>query len=220
MAADEVGRRERKKMQTHQLLRTAALRLAAERGLQKVTVEDIAEGADVSVRTFYAHFPSKEDAIIGFDASRVAQLREALLSRPTDEEPLASLHVVMQELLDESSEEWPLRMCVLKADSSLLPRMFSSFAVFERAMVEVLAERLHTDPVNDPYPALVAAVATGTVRASIGAWRHVDERRELADILSAAFTRVGQGLRTSDAPSAQVATRSAQPSVKAKAKVR
>ncbi len=53
MTAINLGRRDRKKLETHQALRAAALRLVAQRGLQQVTVEDIAEVADVSVRTFF-----------------------------------------------------------------------------------------------------------------------------------------------------------------------
>ena len=84
MVADPIGRRERKRLATHHALRVAALRLGAERGIRDVTVEEIATAADVSVRTFYDHFPSTEDAIIGFDAWRVDQLRDALASRPAD----------------------------------------------------------------------------------------------------------------------------------------
>ncbi|NNN00541.1 MAG: TetR family transcriptional regulator, partial [Acidimicrobiaceae bacterium] len=94
----EVGRRERKRLKTHDELRRAALELSAERGLAKVTVEDIAEAADVSLRTFYDHFPSKEDAIVGFDESRVEHLRMALLERPEEEAPLESLRYVLHQL--------------------------------------------------------------------------------------------------------------------------
>lgn len=194
------GRRERKKLQTHQSLRAAALRLSAERGLHEVTVEEIANEADVSVRTFYAHYPSKEDAIVGFDASRVEQLRLALVDRPLDEVPLESLRFVLQRLHEESSEEWPLRMRVLKTNPALVPRMFASFVVFERAMIETIAIRTNTDPATDLYPALVTAVATGAFRASIGAWRSGGEKRSFNEIFDSAFEQVGRGLTPPKTP--------------------
>ena len=194
MGASVSGRRERKKLQTHQSLRAAALRLCAERGLHEVTVEDIANEADVSVRTFYAHYPSKEDAIVGFDASRVEQLRLALVDRPPDEAPLESLRNVLQRLHEESSEEWPLRMRVLKTNPALVPRMFASFVVFERAMIETIAMRTNTDPTTDLYPALVTAVATGAFRASIGVWRNGGEKRPFNEVFNSAFEQVGRGL--------------------------
>ena len=98
MATTELGRRDRKKLATNQSLRSAALRLVAERGLHEVTVEDIAEAADVSVRTFFNHFPSKEDAIVGLDPERVVQLRDALIARPAEEPPLVALKAVLGEM--------------------------------------------------------------------------------------------------------------------------
>lgn len=195
MVSEEVGRRDRKRLQTHAALRNAALRLSAENGLQEVTVEDIAEAADVSIRTFYDHFPSKEDAIVGFDASRVEHLRRALLERPADEPPLESLRFVLYQLHVESREEWPLRMRVIKKNPDLLARMFASFAVFERAMVESIAQRTQTDAVADLYPALVTAVATGTFRAVISAWRGGGEKVAFDELFDSAFTQLGDSLK-------------------------
>ena len=169
--AEHSGRRERKKLTTHQLLRSAALRLGAERCLADVTVEEIAEEADVSVRTFYDHFRSKEDAMIGFDAYRVDQLRVALAERPLGESPLDALHTVLRMMLEESSFEWPLRMKVIATNPALLPRMFTSFIVYERAMIEAVAARTGLDPDHDLYPAVVTAVAAGALRASLTVWR-------------------------------------------------
>ncbi|HEY5017289.1 MAG TPA: helix-turn-helix domain-containing protein, partial [Streptosporangiaceae bacterium] len=57
------GLRERKKLATRQALGAAAMRLAIERGLENVLVEDIAAAADVSPRTFNNYFASKYEAI-------------------------------------------------------------------------------------------------------------------------------------------------------------
>ena len=50
------GRRERKKLATRHALSSAALQLAVERGLENVTIEDITDRADVSLRTFRNYF--------------------------------------------------------------------------------------------------------------------------------------------------------------------
>lgn len=62
MAAD--GLREQKKQATRQALRTAALRLALERGPDNVRVDDIAGAAGVSPRTYNNYFSSREQAIV------------------------------------------------------------------------------------------------------------------------------------------------------------
>jgi AcrR family transcriptional regulator len=197
VTTSEIGRRERKKLATHQALRWAALRLVAERGLHKVTVEDIAEAADVSVRTFYDHFPSKEDSVVGFDPDSVDWLREALAARPGDEPPLVAIRAVLGELVApvvDRSEEWLLRMEVVGADPSLLPRMLASFATYERAVVEVIAARTGTDPDRDLYPVLTATVAMGAFRAAMAFWRNSNGALPLPELLDVVFAQVKAGL--------------------------
>src|SRR3984957_15094076 len=58
-----IGLRERRRRQTSADIRGAALRLARERGWDKVTVDNICNEAGISTRTFFNYFPNKESAI-------------------------------------------------------------------------------------------------------------------------------------------------------------
>ena len=58
------GMRERTKLATREALSAAALRLAREHGPQNVRVDDIAEAAGVSPRTYNNYFSSREQAIV------------------------------------------------------------------------------------------------------------------------------------------------------------
>ena len=87
--------RERKKLATRRLLRSAALDLVSERGLTNVTVEDIAEAADVSPRTFFNYFPSKEAALFGGDPDRAATLRERVANKAIGKSALDALRIVL-----------------------------------------------------------------------------------------------------------------------------
>ncbi len=75
----------RKKLAVRQALGSAALRLAVERGLENVTVEDITAEADVSLRTFGNYFSSKYEAICAIGTDRARRIGATLLARPADE---------------------------------------------------------------------------------------------------------------------------------------
>src|ERR687885_962938 len=81
--------RERKKTATREALSAAALRLALEHGPENVRVDEIAEAAGVSPRTYNNYFSSREQAIVAaITAERALRLAAALRARPTAE-PLA-----------------------------------------------------------------------------------------------------------------------------------
>src|ERR1035437_6666050 len=90
-----VSLRERKKLATRRSLRRVALDLVAERGFAHVTVEDIAESAEVSPRTFFNYFPSKEAPLFGANPERVAALRERLVHEAPGQTALEALRGVL-----------------------------------------------------------------------------------------------------------------------------
>src|SRR5271170_3857040 len=87
--------RERKKLATRRSIRRVALDLIAERGFAHVTVEDIAEAADISPRTFFNYFPSKEAALFGADTERTEALRERVTHQAPGEPALSALRQVL-----------------------------------------------------------------------------------------------------------------------------
>src|SRR5215216_1014766 len=107
-----LGRRARKKLETYRALATAARELALARGLDGVTVEDIADAADVSVRTFFNYFSSKEEALVGVEPSVLEELGAQLQDRPGDETPLEALKTVLATGIGDVAEtmrRWSLR---------------------------------------------------------------------------------------------------------------
>jgi AcrR family transcriptional regulator len=69
---ENIGRRERKKLETAGAIEWAALYLAHTDGLDNVTVEAISDRADVTSRTFFNYFASKEDAVLGITRASTA----------------------------------------------------------------------------------------------------------------------------------------------------
>src|SRR3954451_19337030 len=81
---EELGRRERKKLRTREALIDAAFAQFADRGFEATTVEDIAEAVDVSSRTFFRYFSSKEDVVLTFHEEQFDAMKAALAAQPPD----------------------------------------------------------------------------------------------------------------------------------------
>jgi AcrR family transcriptional regulator len=196
--------RERKKLATRRSLRRHALDLVAQRGFMHVTVEDIAEAADVSPRTFFNYFPSKEAALFGADPERVAALREGVLHQAPGEPALDALRQVLvaearkvtSELGDLGGEpqEMLRRMKVVRADPHLRAAQSAHMANIESALAEALAERLGKDPARDPYPALLASIAGAVIRATTVFWASTGGAEPLDQLTDRAFQALADGM--------------------------
>ena len=80
-----VGLRERKKARTREALQEAAMERFARQGFDGTTVEEIAEACEVSPRTFFRYFPTKEDVLFADAAARRERLLEVIAERPVEE---------------------------------------------------------------------------------------------------------------------------------------
>jgi len=160
------GLRERKKAQTRAALSLAAMRLATERGVDGVTTDEIAEAANVSVRTFHNYFASKEEAIVAPYRALVAVAVDELLARPPDEPILHALEHVAVGLVG-GTIALPDEAAVDAERLWLSPRMTSYRPVLVVELIGLLvdpvARRTRTDPEADLYPRLVAAAAAATI---------------------------------------------------------
>ena len=204
VAEPTVSLRERKKLATRRLLRRAALDLVAEHGLTNVTVEDIAEAADVSPRTFFNYFPSKEAALFGGDPDRAATLRARIASEAPGEPALVALGTVMaqdsEEVADELRSlggdpgEWLRRLKVARTDPHVRAAHAAQMAMIERAIGEGLADRLGADIETDPYPWVLAAAAVGVVRACMAFWAGSGGSAQLTQLIDQAFQALADGL--------------------------
>ncbi|RKR90439.1 TetR family transcriptional regulator [Micromonospora pisi] len=190
------GRRDRKKRQTRDALAAAALRLVAERGLDQVTVEEISEAADVSARTFFNYFSSKDDALLGDQAVDIARVLAALRAAPLEVPALDAVRLALAEIIDEMQADaplWVLRMEVIERNPALLPRLVASSTETEQAMTDALATRLGLGPEHG-YPALVTAVTGAAFRVAMMRWARSAGKLPLADLVDEAFSGIAAGL--------------------------
>ena len=90
------GLRERKKQRTRATIVDVAARLCAQQGYEKTTVDQIAEAADVSPRTFSRYFPNKEAVVGALIEETSEHVAHALIRQPrdiTEHEALVRAHI-------------------------------------------------------------------------------------------------------------------------------
>jgi AcrR family transcriptional regulator len=191
------SRRERKKQATRQALHEAAFRLAEEYGLAGVTVEAIADEADVAPRTFFNYFACKEDAILNRDPEWPEALRRAVVERPAAEDPLTALRRVMEEeagrrILD--ADRFLRRMRLLRQEPQLAAAMAGISEETEHALVAGIAERTRQGGADDLYPALVVGAAWAAFKVAVLRWGDLGGRISLTTLLGSAFDTLSNGL--------------------------
>jgi AcrR family transcriptional regulator len=192
-----LGLRERKKQATRLALHEAALRLVAERGLDGVSIDDIAERAHVSPRTFFNYFPSKDDAVLGLDPTAPQHLAGLFTGRPAEESAVEAVRAVHREMAAEMAEDrelWPLRLTVIDAHPALIGRLVAGFGESERVLAVAIAERTGTRPGIDVYPSLLASVQACVMRTALHRWLATDFTASLTDLVDEAWDVVAAGL--------------------------
>jgi AcrR family transcriptional regulator len=165
---DHMGLRERKKLQTRRAIASAALRLFDERGFEETTISDIAAAADVSPRTFFGYFPSKDDVVFAEMDERLADIRARLAERPSGETPLATFRRVAEALLAAISaegEDGAIQVALIRDRPSLQAQALKRFADAEEGFVDVLREI--APDLEEVTAVTVMGIAFGGLRAAI-----------------------------------------------------
>ena len=188
------GLRERKKLATRQALSSAALRLAIERGLENVTIEDITAEADVALRTFRNYFASKYEAVAAIGADRARRIGASLLERPA-EEPLweALTHAVLEhyEGTDQASSRETMAAIgrVLQSPAMRGEYLKVNFEM-QNALAAAIAERTGTDLEADMYPQILAGAVTAASQVAIRRWYAADPPVPLRPLLERALRQL------------------------------
>jgi AcrR family transcriptional regulator len=192
----ELSRRERKKQHTRQALRTHALRLFTERGFEATTIQDITEAADVAPRTFFLHFASKEDLLLGDLAAGIAVFEELLAARPKGEDAYSAVRAAAVGALptEESEiEELLLQARLMQEAPHLMGRVVERHAEYEQIITLRVAERYGLDPVTDVHPRLLAACAMTAIRVGLDLWYTRGGGKALAAIVDELLDELGRG---------------------------
>ena len=170
--------------------------LALQHGVEGVTVEGIAAAAEVSPRTFFNYFATKEDAFVGADPTATERIAAAVVARPAAESTLTAVrHVLVDHLtsLEADKELWQMRRQLAAGEPTLAARLAGANDRLEAGLVEAAYTRTGADPARDLRPALGARVAIAAVRTAIGAHVASGFRGSLHKRLDEAFAMVDPG---------------------------
>lgn len=197
------GLRERKRLATRRAIQFAALSLVAEKGLDNVTIDEISNVADVSPRTFFNYFASKEAAIAG-DAPELPG--EEAIARFVAAGPSTSLLEGIGDLLTEASDVSStdtdlllLRRGVLKQYPQFVALRMAAMRAFEDQLADVVARRLVADqPEFARQPEaladrsrLITLVAAAAMKHAWTCWADNEGGVALADRLRDSFGQLG-----------------------------
>ena len=196
------GLRERKKRATRDALSLAALRLAVERGgLDNVLVEDIADAAGVSPRTFNNYFGSKAEAIVSRMVDRIDRVGEVLLARPADE-PLWD--AITEAVLDQyrhvdsvPTPEWLAGIGQVLSSPALAGEFLKTSRGMQRSLSDAIAKRIGGDDLG-MFPDILAGAVAAAHQVATDYWMRADPPVSMLELVEQALNQLAslQDLRT------------------------
>jgi AcrR family transcriptional regulator len=200
-APASTGRRERKKQLTREALTVAAFDLFAEKGFEATTVEEIADAVDVSSRTFFRYFASKEDVALTFQEEQLEAVLTALAARPPDEPVVTALRRAVVGItkacekgeLGFDPSRFRCIQSMIASSPALMARSLEHSQKKQAALTRVIAERMGVDPAVDLRPHVVAAVGACSFRAVADMWSS-ESFPGLPEAVDAAFAIIEDGI--------------------------
>jgi AcrR family transcriptional regulator len=156
------GLRERKKERTRAAISDAAIALFVDEGFDDVSITRVAEAAEVSRRTLFAYFPTKEDLVVHRFADHETESARVVRGRPEGRPPLAALRA---HFLDGLRRRDPITglndvpeiaalLRLVRTTRGLAARMLRFKENGEQALAAALRD---TAGVTDPTAGLAAA---------------------------------------------------------------
>lgn len=207
---EEPGLRERKRLATRRAIQFAVLTLTCERGIDKVTIEDISRVANVSPRTFFNYFPSKDAALVG-DAPRLASPEdiESFVHAGPGGDILTEVSTLLAASLtrtESDREIHQLRRAVMKDNVYLFGMRMATLRDYEDQLQDVIARRFVMDRperAGDPttlkqQALLFTLIAVAAIRHAWRCWAESDGATSLSSRVAASFADVYTMTRQTD----------------------
>jgi AcrR family transcriptional regulator len=200
-AETPVGLRERKKQRTQDSIVEAAWRLFTEKEYNTVSVEEIAAAAEVSPRTFYRYFPTKEDVLLG--DNRVAEAISQALSRRSPGE--SDVDYLGRAALAGISAMDPARMALVYGLAQTVPALQARlFQIIWRGGMDEFVDALlvgrRRTADNELRARVVTHAVTDAARVAVVSWLQSGQRGSLSRECRRALHHLRQAFAPSTEP--------------------
>lgn len=190
---EQLSTREISRRAVRKKIEAVAMELFLEKGFDATTVDQIAAEAGISPRSFFRYFPTKEDVVIGDPAEFGAVLRDALESRPAEEDAATAVRGALAEFVGlVVANPAALGISTIMLTT---PSLWAKHLEKQRVWVELLRPDVLRRLGDAPHPDLLAPAilesALATFHASLMHWASrdgVDDLHELFRLASTATT--------------------------------
>ncbi|HYJ56769.1 MAG TPA: TetR family transcriptional regulator [Mycobacterium sp.] len=165
---DGMGLRERKKRRTREAVRSAAFELFQENGYPNTTIEQIAEAATVSTRTFFRYFPNKAALLI--PDHMMEPIVKIFVHAPAGMRPIAAYRYALEQVFSGmAGPEWGeeiARQQLLYTLPEAGGALYNEYIHTIDVIADALAMRL-SRPADDPELRIAAGAMTGVFMAAL-----------------------------------------------------
>ncbi|MGC1305326.1 MAG: helix-turn-helix domain-containing protein [Caulobacteraceae bacterium] len=183
----EEGLRARKRRETRQRIAEAGFRLFVQHGFEAVTLDAIAAEADISRRTFFHYFDSKEDILLAWESEAEAAFVEAVAAEPEGRSPLEIVQEGLAKTISRYESDQSIAIDrLLRSNEALCARKQGSYERKERALFAYLIERW-PDPDRRRGLRLTAMLGVSALRLAVEEWSAEDGRRPLVGYFNEMF---------------------------------
>jgi AcrR family transcriptional regulator len=205
------GLRERKKRLMRQLISDTATMMFVERGFDEVRVSEVAAACEVSEKTIYNYFPTKESLILDREEAMAQAIRRTLGPGGAPISPIDSAVRLITDQVSQLYDSWDSRHGGAP-DMSLIHRFYELFErtpalraahgdMMERlteVTAQAMASRAGVDP-DDPEPQIAAAAVIGLWRVMFRSTRrYSDGTRSPAEVRDQVLAEVRRAARLID----------------------
>jgi AcrR family transcriptional regulator len=194
--APKTGLRERKRRSTMRRIQEVALDLFDDRGFENVTIEQIADAAEVSPSTVYRYFGTKEQVVLRdeFDVQFFEAVEAELRSHPPAEAVRRAVAKILAEFFQRDDDLVLRRTAYTYEEPALRAAALAQTEDFARGVVEALS-RAARRPRDDLEVQVVAAALVWSLDAAVRHWHAGGYTTSLEDEIDVALGVVGGGLQ-------------------------